>query len=96
MVVVGLLSFVWVLWLVVVVFDIGLDLLWVVWILWSVVVFNGGQWWFSVVMGFDKGLDLLWGWEWLGVLLKEVDFVSYRLVQSIFIILIPLPVQKHG
>ena len=49
-----------------------------------------------MVMGFDMGLDLLWGWEWLGVLLKEVDFVSYRLVQSIFIILIPLPVQKHG
>ena len=44
MVVVGLLSFVWVLWLVVVVFDIGLDLMWVVWILWSVVVNGGFQW----------------------------------------------------
>ena len=62
----------------------------------DIVVSGGFQWWFSVVMGFDMGLDLLWGWEWLGVLLKEVDFVSYRLVQSIFIILIPLPVQKHG
>ena len=39
---VGLLSVIWVLWPMVVGFDMGLDLLWVVWILWSVVVFGGG------------------------------------------------------
>ena len=46
-VMVGLLSVVWVLWPLVVGFDMSLDLLWVDWILWS------------MVGGFDLGLDLL-------------------------------------
>ena len=68
--VVGLLSVIWVLWPMVVGFDMGLDLLWVVWILWSVVVFGGGGLWYGVgffvwvrvgmVVGSSMVVVLLW------------------------------------
>ena len=41
---VGLLSIVWVLWPVVVGFDMGLDLLWIV-------VSGGFQWWWALIWG---------------------------------------------